>query len=184
MSQPLHLRYLSIIRDAALTNGTPHYVHYSFENFKKLVDEGKASWESVMTITKEHKAFDTVAALEAQPALDEDGFPKLSSNLFQGRHNNASLTECIRGQGPLPLPRSENDASAVVSKDGIWSKFFLKACKEYSYADIGDRCALRVPLLRVQAQRSAQGSFFSASSRSPPQGSVSGSDQATPHDQE
>ncbi|KAL8930561.1 MAG: hypothetical protein Q9208_000431 [Pyrenodesmia sp. 3 TL-2023] len=120
MSQPLHLRHLSIIRDAALTEGVPHYVHYSFENFQSLVDEGRASWESVMTITKDHKDFMATASVHAKPELDEDGFPKLPSNIFQGRHNDASLTECIQGADALALPRSNCDPKAVLLKDGTW----------------------------------------------------------------
>lgn len=120
MSQPLHLRHLSIIRDAALTEGVPHYVHYSFEHFQSLVDEGRASWESVMTITKDHKDFMATASIEAKPELDDDGFPKLPKNLFQGRHNDASLTECICGSDALGLPRSNSDPKAVLLKDGTW----------------------------------------------------------------
>lgn len=99
LSQPLHLRHLAIIRDAALTAGIPHYVHYSFENFKQLVKDGKASWESVMTVTKNHKDFKTTAAIEAEPELDENGFPKLSNTLFQGRYNDAGLVECVKAPG-------------------------------------------------------------------------------------
>ncbi|KAL8910759.1 MAG: hypothetical protein Q9171_003971 [Xanthocarpia ochracea] len=120
VSQPLHLRYLSIIRDAALTNGIPHFIHYSFENFKKLVDEGKASWDPVITVTKEHKEFRSVAAIDAQPDLDENGFPKISNSLFQGRHNDASLAECVQGADEkLPL-LAAHDPRAVRSKGGDW----------------------------------------------------------------
>ncbi|KAL8929648.1 MAG: hypothetical protein Q9172_000327 [Xanthocarpia lactea] len=120
ISQPLHLRYLSIIRDAALTNGIPHFIHYSFENFKKLVDEGKASWDPVITITKEHKEFRSVAAIDAQPDLDENGFPQISNSLFQGRHNDASLAECIQGADEkLPL-LAAHDPRVVRSKGGDW----------------------------------------------------------------
>lgn len=116
MSQPLHLRHLAIIRDAALTAGIPHYVHYSFENFKKLVEEGKASWESVMTVTKDHKDFKTTAAIEAEPELDENGFPKLASTLFQGRYNDASLVECVKAPGALSsLSRPAAELRAVNS---------------------------------------------------------------------
>lgn len=87
-----------------------------------MVDEGKASWESVMTITKEHKDFKDIASIEAKPEVDENGFPKLPSSLFQGRHNDASLTECIRDAGALPLPRSSIDPKAVKSRDGTWCK--------------------------------------------------------------
>ncbi|KAL8732119.1 MAG: hypothetical protein Q9181_004064 [Wetmoreana brouardii] len=123
MSQPLHLRHLAIVRDTALTNGIPHYVHYSFPNFKKLVDEGRASWEAVMTVTKEHKQFKHVAALEAEPELDENGFPKLPDNLFQGRHNDANLAECIKGADNSPPSLSSWDPRVVKLDDGSWGIF-------------------------------------------------------------
>lgn len=97
VSQPLHLRHLSIIRDSAMTNGIPHFIHYSYGNFKHLVDQGKASWELVMTITKEHTRLKDIAAIEAQPDLDEHGFPKIPLSRFQGRHFDASLADCSRG---------------------------------------------------------------------------------------
>lgn len=120
MSQPLHLRHLAVIRDAALTAGIPHYVHYSFENFKRLVDEGKASWDSVMTVTKDHKDFKTVAAIEAEPELDENGFPKLSSTLFQGRYNDAGLVECVKGEGASSLSLSAAEGRMGKLSDGSW----------------------------------------------------------------
>ncbi|KAL8721816.1 MAG: hypothetical protein Q9225_001571 [Loekoesia sp. 1 TL-2023] len=120
MSQPLHLRHLAIIRDAALTDGIPHYIHYSFVNFEQLVDQGKASWESVMTITKEHEDFKATAAIEAEPELDETGFSKLSKNLFHGRHNDAGLVECIKGVGISPLSLSTADPKVIKLSDGSW----------------------------------------------------------------
>ncbi|KAL9582984.1 MAG: hypothetical protein Q9212_002980, partial [Teloschistes hypoglaucus] len=119
ISQPLHLRHLGIVRDTALTNTIPHYVHYSFGNFKKLVDEGKAQWEPVMTITKDHKYFKNVAAIDAEPDLDVNGFPKLPDSLFQGRHNDASLDDCIRGIN-APLPQSSLNPQVKKFKDGSW----------------------------------------------------------------
>ena len=137
VSQPLHLRYLSIIRDAALTNGIPHFIHYSFENFKILVDEGKASWDPVITIPKEHKEFRSVAAIDAQPDLDENGFPKISNSLFQGRHNDASLAECVQGADEkLPL-LAAHDPRAVRSKGGDW----------IIQGDPADRVTSSIPLL-------------------------------------
>ncbi|KAL8657472.1 MAG: hypothetical protein Q9226_001882 [Calogaya cf. arnoldii] len=120
ISQPLHLRHLSIIRDTALTNSIPHYVHYSYENFKKLVDHGTASWETVITITKEHEQFKNTAAISAQPDLDENGFSKVSNDLFQGPHNDASLADCIRA-GDIKLPRlTVSDSVAVQVREGDW----------------------------------------------------------------
>ncbi|KAL8851359.1 MAG: hypothetical protein Q9221_003726 [Calogaya cf. arnoldii] len=106
ISQPLHLRHLSIIRDTALTNSIPHYVHYSYENFKKLVDQGTASWETVITITKEHEQFKNTAAISAQPDLDENGFPKVSNDLFQGPHNDARGVTRKRAE-PRPMTQGE-----------------------------------------------------------------------------
>ncbi|KAL8698632.1 MAG: hypothetical protein Q9224_001765, partial [Gallowayella concinna] len=120
LSQPPHLRHLSIIRDAALTNGIPHYVHYSFANFKTLVDKGKASWDVVMTITKEHKNFKGAAAIDAEPDLDENGFPKIADNLFQGRNNDASLAECIQSANVKVPSLALPDPRVVQLKDGDW----------------------------------------------------------------
>ncbi|KAI4237140.1 MAG: hypothetical protein LQ349_002064, partial [Xanthoria aureola] len=121
ISQPLHLRYLSIIRDSALTNGIPHYIHYSYENFKRLVDRGKASWELVMTITKEHKQLKDIAAINAQPDLDDNGFPKISNGLFQGPYNDASLADCNRGKDIKSPKLSSHDPVAVKPKGSEWS---------------------------------------------------------------
>ncbi|KAL9004409.1 MAG: hypothetical protein Q9188_002767 [Gyalolechia gomerana] len=128
MSQPLHLRHLAVIRDAALTAGIPHYVHYSFENFKRLVDEGKASWDSVMTVTKDHKDFKTIAAIEAEPELDENGFPKLSSTFFQGRYNDAGLVECVKGLPSNKLaPPIESQSLLEASSAKISPKKFPRS---------------------------------------------------------
>lgn len=144
MSQPLHLRHLAIIRDAALTDGIPHYIHYSFVNFRKLVDEGKASWESVMTITKEHEDFGTTAAIEAESELDEMGFPKLPENLFQGRHNDAGLVECIKGAGKSRLSLSAADPKAVKLSDGNWGNDGTWVLS-HVHMLTSDRLPLRIP---------------------------------------
>ena len=120
VSQPLHLRHLAIIRDTALTNGIPHYVHYSFENFRTLVDEGQKSWDSVTTVTKDHKLFKDAATLDAQPSLDDNGFPKLPDDMFRGCHNDASLLECVKGADNQPLFLSACDPRAMKLDNGEW----------------------------------------------------------------
>ncbi|KAL8773356.1 MAG: hypothetical protein Q9209_001750 [Squamulea sp. 1 TL-2023] len=98
-------------------------LHLSFKNFKALVDEGKASWEPVITVTKEHKDFKNVAAINAQPDLDENGFPIIPKGLFQGRDNEASLAECV-GSAAAKLPRlSVHDPRAVQLKGDYNSKY-------------------------------------------------------------
>ncbi|KAL8952812.1 MAG: hypothetical protein Q9222_001284 [Ikaeria aurantiellina] len=121
VSQPLHLRHLAIVRDATLTKGIPHYIHYTFPNFQKLVDKGQASWDSVMIITKDHKQYKDVAAFDAKPELDIYGFPKLSDTLFQGRHNDASLTQCAQGTHARLPSLSAFDPKAVQLKGGGWT---------------------------------------------------------------
>lgn len=120
LSQPLHLRYLSIIRDSALTDGIPHYIHYSFENFTRLVAQGKASWDAVMTITKEHRKFTDAATIDAEPDLDENGFPKITESLFQGRHNDANLAECVQNASVKLPSLSSHDPRVVQTEDGGW----------------------------------------------------------------
>lgn len=97
-SQPLHLRHLAIIRDTALVGKAPHYIHYTYENFKSLVDKGMASWDAVATnsYAAKNKARKTIPPPEAQADLDEYGFPKLSFQVFQGAENGATLGECVQ----------------------------------------------------------------------------------------
>ncbi|KAL9634838.1 MAG: hypothetical protein Q9204_002846 [Flavoplaca sp. TL-2023a] len=121
VSQPLHLRHLSIIRDSAMTNGIPHFIHYSYENFKHLVDQGKASWELVMTITKEHTRLKDIAAIEAQPDLDEHGFPEIPLSRFQGRNFDASLADCSRGEDIKSPYLTTYDPRAVQLNGRDWT---------------------------------------------------------------
>ncbi|KAL8996491.1 MAG: hypothetical protein Q9169_004000 [Polycauliona sp. 2 TL-2023] len=121
VSQPLHLRHLSIIRDSAMTNGIPHYIHYSYENFKRMVEQGKAAWELVMTITKEHVQLKDVAAIEAQPDLDDGGFPKIAVASFQGRHRDASLPDCSRAVDIIEPLLTAGDPRVVHVKGNEWT---------------------------------------------------------------
>ncbi|KAL8671935.1 MAG: hypothetical protein Q9168_003591 [Polycauliona sp. 1 TL-2023] len=121
ISQPLHLRHLSIIRDSAMTNSIPHYIHYSYESFKRLADQGKASWDLVMTITKEHAQLKDIAAIEAQPDLDGDGFPKIPVASFQGRHQDASLSDCSRDKDISVPCLTIWDPRAVRLQDNNWT---------------------------------------------------------------
>ncbi|KAL8780551.1 MAG: hypothetical protein Q9213_006417 [Squamulea squamosa] len=151
ISQPLHLRYLSIVRDAALTNGVPHYIHYSFENFKALVDEGKASWEPVITITKEHREFKDFAAINARPDLDENGFPIISKALFQRRDNEASLAECVKS-ADAKLPRlSMHDPRAFQLKGDYNTK--------YKSQGLLSQRPLKEPAVMVQGEQPPNVSF-------------------------
>ncbi|KAL9640816.1 MAG: hypothetical protein Q9164_000051 [Protoblastenia rupestris] len=111
ISQPLHLRHLAILRDTVLRGKSPVYIHYTYGNFNKLVQNGKASWEAVTTVSSSvRKGEDVAAALDAQVQLDGYGFPLLNTNEFNAtQYNatqyNASLAECAMIMNARPANR-------------------------------------------------------------------------------
>lgn len=95
MSQPLHLRHLSIIRDTVLKGKGSIFNYYTYESFEKLVEKGIGFWEAVVTVPDDLTAGSNFAAsLDAVQQLDNFGFPVIESNLFGGSDNNATLQEC------------------------------------------------------------------------------------------
>ena len=128
ISQPLHLRHLALVRDTVLKGKSPVYIHYTYENFKKLVDTGKASWEAVVTVSSSVKnGKDVAASLDAQPELEEYGFPQLDASDFLGHQNDATLVECVSkfkadpavhdADGPFPPNVPDNDFSVKSTGD-------------------------------------------------------------------
>ena len=110
MSQPLHIRHLSIVRDTVLRGKTQIYMYYTYENFKKLVEGGRGFWEAVTTIPSEVRIGTNVAAsLDAKPDVDEYGFPRLEEGQFEGRFNDATLEECVSALKVDPLHISASD---------------------------------------------------------------------------
>lgn len=74
-----------------------------------------------MTITKEHKQLKDIAAIDAQPDLEDNGFPTISNGLFQGPYNDASLADCNRGKDIKSPKLSFHDPVAVKPKGSEWS---------------------------------------------------------------
>ena len=123
ISQPLHIRHLSIVRDTVLKGKTQIYKYYTYENFKKLVEGGTGFWEAVTTIPSEVTiGKDVAASLNATPNVDEYGFPRLEENLFQGRHNGATLDECVLALKVDPLHICASDPVLRKQADGIYGK--------------------------------------------------------------
>lgn len=107
-SQPLHLRYLAILRDTTLAGRITHYLYYTYDIFKSMVDAGRASWEAVETIHADKtKAEDSDLFIDAVSDLDEYGFPRLEESRFHGQKNNATLAEC---------------AAAVCDRPFLWTR--------------------------------------------------------------
>lgn len=123
VSQPLHLRHLSIVRDTVLKGKTQIYVYYTYENFKSLVEGGTGFWEAVETVpSKVTIGKNVAAALNATPDVDEYGFPRLDENQFQGQENDATLEECVSALNIDPLHISVNDPVLRKLADGTYGK--------------------------------------------------------------
>ncbi len=123
ISQPLHIRHLSIVRDTVLKGKTQIYMYYTYENFKRLADAGTGFWEAVTTIPNEVTVGKNVAAsLDAKPDVDEYGFPRLEENEFLGPHNDATLEACVSALKVDPLHISANDPVLIRKADGNYSK--------------------------------------------------------------
>lgn len=123
ISQPLHLRHLSIVRDTVLKGKTQIYIYYTYENFKKLVDGGTGFWEAVKTVASEVTIGKNIAAaLDAKPDVDEYGFPRLEGTQFQGRQNDATLEECVSALKVDPLHISATDPVLRKQADGSYGK--------------------------------------------------------------
>ena len=123
ISQPLHLRHLSIVRDTVLKGKTQIYIHYTYDNFKRLVEGGTGFWEAVKTVPSEVATGKNVAAaLDAKPDVDEYGFPKLEEDQFQGRQNDATLEECVSALKVDPLHISVHDPVLRKLADGTYGK--------------------------------------------------------------
>lgn len=119
-TQPLHLRHLSLIRDTALRGTISYFVQYSFENFEKLVKDGKASWEAVQTPVK--KKAGHPPPIEAQPKLDEHGFVVSEEYTKLVKQGNATLRECLEAAKPSNYVVTSHDPVAVQLRDGTYGE--------------------------------------------------------------
>ena len=110
ISQPLYLRHLSIVRDTVLRGKTNVYIYYTFENFRRLVENKTAFWEAVTTVPDGvTNGINVAASLDATPKLDEHGFPVLDFNPFHGQDNSATLEECVSALHAEPFRLAIHD---------------------------------------------------------------------------
>lgn len=105
ISQPLHLRHMALIRDTKIKMRNGYYVHYTYENFAKLVEREITAWDAVAaTENNRKKAKTEIPPPGAQPDLDYYGFPRLHASSFYGSENDATLSECVLGTVTQSLP--------------------------------------------------------------------------------
>ena len=122
------------MRDTVLRGKTSVYNYYTFDNFKRLVENGTGFWEAIRTMPDGvTKGINVVTSLKAEPQLDEFGFPILDSNLFQGRSNDATLKECISGLNADRFRVPYNDPILKTLKDG--TSGMSNTCRTIASAD-------------------------------------------------
>ncbi|KAK2797246.1 hypothetical protein FQN51_008769 [Onygenales sp. PD_10] len=117
ISQPVHLRHLSLVRDVGLRGTAKIYIHYSLRNFASLVDDGYASWEAVEFVPSGKSAIKP-PPVDAKPRLDEYGFSldETPSNLLNG--GDATLRSCLETAKPHNYVITTFDPVALKTKKG------------------------------------------------------------------
>ncbi|KAJ5782526.1 B-block binding subunit of TFIIIC [Penicillium paradoxum] len=119
VAQPLHLRHLAIVRDMAMKKTVMYYVHYSVNNFAKVVEAGRAVWEAVEFPAKKAKALKLDAPpFGVLPQLDELGFPKKDFPRGMLKNANSTLLDGINAAKPSDYLLSSADPFVVKLADG------------------------------------------------------------------
>ncbi|KAJ5690603.1 hypothetical protein N7462_004995 [Penicillium macrosclerotiorum] len=125
LSQPPHLRHLAIVRDTAIEKTVFYYIHYSADNFAKLVESGQSLWEAVEYPAQKTKAASIqIPAVDATAQFDQLGFPQtgVSKGLF--KNGNGSLFESLAVCRPSNYLLSSSDPVPVRLPDG---RFVIEA---------------------------------------------------------
>lgn len=124
VSQPPHLRHLAIVRDTAIERTVIYYVHYTANDFAKLVEAGEASWEAVEFSGKKKKANDfTIPPVDAIAQLDEYGFPQTAHFPKILKGGNATLLEGIMARKPADYVLSTSDPLVNQLENGAYGMF-------------------------------------------------------------
>lgn len=86
VSQPPHLRHLSVVRDTAFHHRASHYQFRSYNNFKQLVSSGEVTWEAIDIKTSDVE--------NESPDLDAWGFPRVSPAVIFGHDGTSNVLHC------------------------------------------------------------------------------------------
>lgn len=98
LSQPSHLRHLSIVRDTKMCAQVTQFVYRTFTQFNEAVRLGQASWEYQL-----HEPSDQKAAQQV-PELDKWGFPRLETSLFGDAKGALPIAKCVNWQNKFKVP--------------------------------------------------------------------------------
>lgn len=125
LAQPLHLRHLAIVRDMAMKKTVMYYVHYSANNFAKLVEAGQASWEAVEFPAKKAKLLKIDAPpFGVLPQLNELGFPKTSFPRSLLKNANSTLLDGMMAAKPTDYLLSSADPFVVKLANGQFGMLY------------------------------------------------------------
>ena len=98
-----------------------HYVHYTYDSFQRLVEKGEATWEAVSILeSNDQDRQQPALAMDSKADLDKYGFPKIPTTLFQGRHNDATLSQCVNAIVVAKPSVTKNDPVVKELGDGTY----------------------------------------------------------------
>ncbi|QGA14676.1 hypothetical protein EYB26_002332 [Talaromyces marneffei] len=125
LSQPSHLRNSAIVRDTALNGTVTHYVHYSYSNFKQLVDTGRADWEAVTFRPRDAKSSKlAIPPPDVLPMTDQDGLApfKPPKGATERDHYCTVLSKGLSSytttkSDPIPMINQNGEFVAVFPRD-------------------------------------------------------------------
>lgn len=124
LSQPSHLRSSAIVRDTALNGTVTHYVHYSYSNFKQLVDTGRADWEAVTFRPRDTKSSKlAMPPPDALPATDQDGLAPFKPPRKGVTERDHYCTVSSKGLGSYTTTKS--DPAPMINQEGEFGKSCL-----------------------------------------------------------
>lgn len=97
------------------------YVHYTYQNYKAMVDRGEATWAAVRSMQKISKDTKVLDA-ETSAKVDEYGFPLMMRHPQMLEEGEATLMEGVIAAGPWPYAQHSGEPIAVQDDDGDYGK--------------------------------------------------------------
>jgi uncharacterized protein DUF6581 len=110
ISQPPHLRHLTIIRDTDSSSRTPQYLYRTFDNFQEAVELGETAWDAVGEPGVEQR--------QEKAKVDKWGFPVVPSIQFLDTTKPATIKECALASKDPPVTLTSLDPVLVRSSNG------------------------------------------------------------------
>ena len=121
LSQPPRLRHLSIVRDTSLQRTQTIWVHYTYENFRAMVDRGETTWEAAQHLQKLPEGIQVNEA-DVDGRADEHGFPLMPRPEQMLENGEATLMEGLRSIEPAPFTVASSDLIVLQDQHGNCGK--------------------------------------------------------------